>query len=75
MNLKGALARPGAAEGRARISAHRDPIRVGIWVVALGFVAAAMLLRAGRLIAAVGQAQREGRSAHSRAPTSGSRHF
>ena len=75
MNLKGALTRPPAAEGRARISAHRDPIRVGIWVVALGFVAAAMPVRAGRLIAAMGQAQREGRSARSRAPTSGSRHF
>jgi hypothetical protein len=75
VNLQGALAGPGAAEGRSRISAHRDPFRVGIWAVTLGFVAAAMLLRAGRVIAAVGQAQQEGRSAHSRAPTSGSRHF
>ena len=75
MNLKGALARPGEAEGRARISAHRDPIKVGSWVVSLGFVAAAVRLRGGRLIGSVGQAQREGRSPHSRAPTSGSRHF
>jgi hypothetical protein len=73
MNLQGALARLGAAEGRDRISAHRDPIRVGVWMVALWLIGAAALLRGGRLIAAVGEAQRDGRSAHNSARSSGSR--
>jgi hypothetical protein len=72
MNLQGALARPGAAEGRDRISAHRDPIRVGVWVVALGLIAGAALLRGGRLVAALGEAQRDGRSARNCAQSSGS---
>ena len=52
MNLQGALARPVAAKRGDRISAHRDPMRVGIWVMAIGLVAAAMLLRGGRLVRA-----------------------
>jgi hypothetical protein len=73
MNLKGALARPGAAEGRARISAHRGVISGGIWLLALGFVATAALLRDGQLIAALGEAHRDVRSAQNSAPSCGSR--
>jgi hypothetical protein len=75
MNLHGALARPCAVEGRDRISAHRDPIRAGVWVVALGLSAAATRLCGGRLLAALVEAQRDGRSARNRAQSSGSRPF
>jgi hypothetical protein len=73
MVLKGALARPGAAEGRDRISAHRDPIRVDVWVVALGHIADAELLRGGRLIAALGEAERDCWLARNSERSSGSR--
>jgi hypothetical protein len=63
MDLQGALARPSAAEGRDRISAHRDPIRFSVEVAALGLTARAALLRGRRLIAALGRVQPYGRSA------------
>jgi hypothetical protein len=73
MNLHGALARPTAGEERNRISAHRDPIKVGVWVVALEFVAGAALLGSGRLVAVLGEVQRDGPVADNSARSSVSR--
>jgi arsenical pump membrane protein len=53
MNVQHVLVRPGATRKRDRISAHRDPVRVAIWVAALVLVAAAALVRGGLLIRAV----------------------
>jgi Na+/H+ antiporter NhaD/arsenite permease-like protein len=54
MNLHHVLLCPGVVTKKDRISAHRDPVRVVIWVAALVLVAAAGLFRAHLLIRAVG---------------------
>jgi len=53
MNLQHVLVRPGAISKRDRISAHRDPVRIAIWVAAVVLVAAAALVRGGLFIRAV----------------------
>lgn len=52
MSVADALARPLGVIRSARISAHRDPVRSGIWGAALGPAVAAALLRHGLVLKA-----------------------
>ena len=54
MQVEATLARPLGAIRSARISAHRDPVRTGVWVAALGLAVAAALVRHSSLLGAAG---------------------
>ena len=54
MQVEAVVARPLGVIRSARISAHRDPVRTGIWGAALGLAVVAALVRHGSLLDAAG---------------------